>query len=132
MSIKLTSAETSRNRSSLAAAVGSSDKIDIAPFTATYIKNTPTGWSSISGGTFDTENAKAIGAAVQINNIYVTDSSWNNLDDTAISTSGGFLKIVGVGFQSGCVVYIQGVAALSVTFYSANELRVYIKIEIKK
>ena len=124
MSIKLTSAETGRNRSSLAAAVGTSDKIDIATFSATYIKDTPTGWANVSYGAFDTTGAKPIAAAVQINNIYVTDSNFNIIDDTAISTTGGFLKIIGVGFQSGCVVYIQGVAAPSVSFVSSTELRV--------
>jgi hypothetical protein len=126
MSIKLTSAETGRNRSSLAAAVGSSDRIDIASFTSTYIKNTPTGWANVSSGSFDTTYAAAIAAGVQITNIYVTDSNWNILDDTAISTSGGYLKILGAGFQSGCVVYIQGTAASSVSFVNSSELRVIV------
>jgi hypothetical protein len=126
MSIKLTSAETGRNKSSVAAAVGTGNKISIAPLSATYIKNTPNGWSNVSVGAIDTTNATLIGAAaaVQITNIFVTDSSFNNLDDTAISTSGGYLKIIGTGFQSGATVFIQGVAAASVSFFDSTQLRV--------
>ncbi len=128
MSIKLTSSETGRNRSSVAAAVGTSNKISIAPATVTHILNFPTAWSNVSVGAVDTTNAYPIGGgaaqAVEITNIFVTDSNFNNLDDTAISTSGGFLKLIGVGFQSGAVVYIQGTAATSTTYVSPTELRV--------
>jgi hypothetical protein len=128
MSIKLTSSETGRNRSSVAAAVGTSNKISIAPATATHILNFPTAWSNVSVGAVDTTNARLIGGgaaqAVEITNIYVTDSNWTILDDTAISTSGGYLKLIGVGFQSGAVVYIQGTAATSTTYVSPTELRV--------
>lgn len=127
MSIKLTSSETGRNRSSVAAAVGTSNKISIAPATVTHMLNFPTAWSNVSVGAVDTTNAHLIGGgaqAVEITNIYVTDSNWNILDDIAISTSGGYLKIVGTGFQSGAVVYIQGTAAAATTYVSPTELRV--------
>ena len=127
MSIKLTSSETGRNRSSVAAAVGTSNKISIAPATVTHILNFPTAWSNVSVGAVDTTNAYPIGGgaqSVEITDIFVTDSNFNNLDDTAISTSGGFLKLIGIGFQSGAVVYIQGVAASSTTYVSPTELRV--------
>ena len=54
--------------------------------------------------------------------VYVTDSSYVNLDDTAVSTSGGYIKLVGTGFVTGCIVYINGVAATT-TFVSSTEAR---------
>jgi hypothetical protein len=59
-----------------------------------------------------------------INNVYITDSSYNVLDDTAVSSSGGYLKIIGTGFEPGCVAYIGGTAASSTTFVSGTEIRV--------
>lgn len=61
---------------------------------------------------------------IVINFVYVTDSSYNILDDTAVSSAGGYLKIIGTGFESGCVAYIGGTAASSTTFVSGTEIRV--------
>lgn len=61
-----------------------------------------------------------------ITSVIVTDSSYNNLDDTAISnTLGGYAKIIGTNFQSGCTVYINGSSVTS-TFVNSNEVRIVV------
>ena len=66
------------------------------------------------------------GAAVTISNVIVTDSSWNNLDDTAVGTSSSYIKIIGSGFVVNPSVYIgtTQVSSGSITFVSSTELRV--------
>lgn len=59
----------------------------------------------------------------KISSVTITDSSYNNLDDTAISSSGGFIKITGSGFTSGSVVYVDETVATSTTFVSSTEIR---------
>jgi hypothetical protein len=59
----------------------------------------------------------------RITSIQITDSSYVVLDDTAVSTSGGYIKITGTGFTSGSQVLVNSVAATSTTFVSAVELR---------
>jgi hypothetical protein len=122
MSIKLTSAETGRNKSTISAAVGTSNKIAIAPYTSTFIKNN--GISNVSVGYVDTSDTSLVGQSVTVDAVYVTDSNFNILDDTALSSAGGFLKIIGTGFKSGAVAYIQGVPATSTVVTSSTELRV--------
>jgi hypothetical protein len=59
-----------------------------------------------------------------VSNVSVTDSNYTVLNDTPyISTSGGYLKITGRGFVSGCVVYIGGTAATTTTFIDSTEVR---------
>lgn len=66
----------------------------------------------------------------RITSIYVTDSSYNNLDDTAVdSTSGGYIKIIGTGFASGCIVVVGGLTATSTTFVSSTEVRAQIQAQ---
>ena len=59
----------------------------------------------------------------KITNITVTDSNYNNLDDTAVNTSGGYIKITGTDFFTGCQVVVGAVVATSVTFISNTEVR---------
>jgi hypothetical protein len=59
----------------------------------------------------------------KITNIQVTDSSYNVLDDTAVDVAGGYIKITGSGFTAGCQVLVGTIAATSVTFVSATEVR---------
>jgi len=60
--------------------------------------------------------------APQITLVQVCDSSYNVLDDTSVSTSGGYIKITGSGFQNGCVAYVAGSAAIVTIFVSTNVL----------
>ncbi len=66
------------------------------------------------------------GAAVTISNVIVTDSSWNNLDDTAVGTSSSYIKIIGSGFVVNPSVYVgtTQISSGSITFVSSTELRV--------
>jgi len=58
-----------------------------------------------------------------ITSVVVTDSSYTALDDTAVSTAGGYIKVFGTLFESGCVLYVGGVAATSTAFISSSEIR---------
>lgn len=65
-------------------------------------------------------------AAPTIATVAITDASYNDLDDTAVDVAGGYIKIAGTEFQSGCAVMIGLLSATSVTFTSATELRVQV------
>lgn len=84
--------------------------------------NTPFQTSVITPGAASTSVAIS---GLKITGIIVTDSSWNNLDDTAVGPSGGYIKVIGTGFASGATAYLNG-AAITTTFQSSTELRVVI------
>jgi hypothetical protein len=63
------------------------------------------------------------GGGPKITGIAVTDSSYTNTDDTAVGLSGGYIKITGTGFVSGCSVIIGTVVATSVSFINSTEVR---------
>jgi len=63
------------------------------------------------------------GGGPKITNIQVTNSSYTVLDDTAVDTAGGYIKITGTNFTAGCQVLINNVAATSTTFVSSTEVR---------
>lgn len=65
------------------------------------------------------------GTGPTITIVYITDSSYVNLDDTAVSTSGGYIKLIGTGFITGCTVYVNGVS-VTTTFVSSTEVRAVI------
>lgn len=59
----------------------------------------------------------------KITSIQVTNSNYTILDDTAVDVLGGYIKIIGTGFSTGCQVLINNVPATSTTFVSATEVR---------
>lgn len=61
-----------------------------------------------------------------VTNIQVTDSSYNVIDDTAVMLTGGYIKITGTNFSSGCTVTIGSVSATSVTFVNSTTLNVQV------
>jgi hypothetical protein len=63
------------------------------------------------------------GGGPKISSIIVTDSSYNNLDDTAVALGGGYIKLIGEDFATGCQVLIGLTPVTSVTFVSATEVR---------
>jgi len=65
----------------------------------------------------------ATAAIPKITSIVVTDSSYTALDDTAVSTAGGYIKIIGTGFTTGSQVLINTTSASSVSFVNSTELR---------
>jgi hypothetical protein len=68
------------------------------------------------------------GGGVTITSINITDNSWNNLDDTAIGTTGGYIKINGTGFVTNPKVFVNSTEITSgnITFISSSLLRVVV------
>lgn len=60
-----------------------------------------------------------------IKSIVVTDSNYVDLDDTAINTSGGYIKIKGYGFTANSLVLFNG-ANVTNTYVSSTEYRAVI------
>lgn len=60
----------------------------------------------------------------RITSVTITDNTYMAIDDTAVdSTSGGYIKITGTGFVSGCIVAVGNITATSTTFVSSTEVR---------
>lgn len=59
----------------------------------------------------------------KISSIIVTNSSYVNLDDTAVALEGGYVKLIGSGFAAGCQVLLGLTPATSVTYISETEVR---------
>ena len=58
----------------------------------------------------------------RITNIQIVDSSYLAIDDTAVSTSGGYIIITGSGFTSGCQVIIGTLVATSISFINSTTI----------
>lgn len=67
-------------------------------------------------------------SAPVIGQIYYTDSSYNNTALTAIDPTGGYIKIIGTGFQAGSTVYVGGQTSnvVTTTFVSSTEIRIQV------
>jgi hypothetical protein len=65
------------------------------------------------------------GSGPSVTSVIVTNSGYNNLDDTAAATSNSYIRILGTGFQSTANVFLNGtmVPKANVTFTSSSELR---------
>lgn len=98
------------------------------------ISQTQLGQQSAKNSQIVTSSVKSINSGAStgptITSVIVTDSNWNNLDDTAVGTSNSFIKIIGTGFSSGANVFVGGtqVASANVTFTSSTELRVTLPV----
>jgi len=66
------------------------------------------------------------GTGPTITSVIITDSNYNNLDDTAVGTSNSFIKIIGSGFSTNANVFVGGtqVPTANVIFTDSGELRV--------
>jgi hypothetical protein len=84
--------------------------------------NLPAG-STVGGGSIASGGDVATGGGPKITNLQVTDNSYTVLDDTAVDTAGGYIRITGTGFSAGCQVLINNIPATSTTFVSATEVR---------
>ena len=73
----------------------------------------------------NTSSGTSAATGLKITNVYVTDSSYNILDDTALGSSGGYLKIVGTGFKTGCAAYING-SSRTTTFVSSTQINIVV------
>jgi hypothetical protein len=74
----------------------------------------------------NTTAAFAVSLAPKIVSVNVANSSYVELDDTAVSTDGGYVIITGSDFQSGAVVLIDTTQATSTTFVNSTTLRAQI------
>ena len=63
------------------------------------------------------------GGGPKITGVTVTDNAWTVLDDTAVDVLGGYIKITGSGFNTGCLVYINQTLATATTYISSTEVR---------
>jgi hypothetical protein len=70
-----------------------------------------------------TDKPDLTGLGIKISNIQVTDSGGTVLDDTAVDIAGGYIKLTGSGFLTGCQVLINNVPATSTTFVSSTVVR---------
>jgi hypothetical protein len=127
MAIKKASSQTWINKGTASAAVSSYNIITTAPFSASQIVSVPSGYEipstpilAASGGSIYPYTPNGPNIAT----VTITNSSYVPLDDTALSTTGGYLVIGGTGFVNGAVAYVQGVAAFSTTVVSSTEIRV--------
>jgi len=84
----------------------------------------------LSGQWPDSKYAPTSGASVTVSSIIVTDSGYNNLDDTAAATSNSYIKIIGSGFSSTANVFLNGtmVPKANITFISSSELRAVLPV----
>ena len=60
-----------------------------------------------------TSASNGVSGGPKITNIQVTNSSYTVLDDTAVDTAGGYIKITGTGFVAGCQVLVNLITAIS-------------------
>ena len=82
--------------------------------------------TQISSDNIQAATLATLGSGPTVTNVQITDSSYNVLDDTAVGTSGGYIKITGTNFASGCSVIINSTNATSVTFVSSTVLNVQV------
>jgi hypothetical protein len=77
-----------------------------------------------SAGFFVGDGSQLTGITIppSIQTIQITDSSWNPIDDLALSTtSTGYIVISGTNFETTTNVSVGGTAAASVTYVNSTE-----------
>jgi len=77
---------------------------------------------SVSFSAFGAESTLSTSAAPIITNLYITNSSYITQADTVLPPTGGYIKLIGMGFIDGCSIYVDGVA-VSTTVISSTEIR---------
>ena len=125
MGYKTTSAERTQATSAISSAIAAFNNPDGSGFALTSTALTEgVGLKqyTIIPGTNPVNSETSIGGAV-ITAVAITDSNYTVLDDTALATTGGYIKLTGTGFKTGCIVYVGGVAATTTTFVSSTEVR---------
>lgn len=77
----------------------------------------------VSGGQWPGSIYAATNVAPVITTVVSTDAFYANIDDTAILSTGGYVRIFGSGFTSSATVYLNGNAVVSNTFVNSGEIR---------
>ena len=80
--------------------------------------------TKISSDNIQPSTLASIGGGPTITNVQVTNSSYVVLNDTAVDTAGGYIKITGSKFSSGAQVYVGSILATSVSLVSSTVLNV--------
>jgi hypothetical protein len=66
------------------------------------------------------------GGGPKISAVIITNDEYTDLDDTAVALEGGYIKLLGSGFETGITVSIDRTPAMSVIFISETELHVQV------
>lgn len=125
MGYKTTSAERSQASSAVSSAIAAFNNPDGSGFALTSTALTADKelkQYTVVPGTDPINSATSVGGAT-ITAVAITDSNYAVVDDTAVATTGGYIKLTGSGFKTGCVVYVAGTAASTTTFVSSTEVR---------
>lgn len=86
--------------------------------------------TKISSDNIQTATLESIGRGPTISNVQVTNSSFVVVNDTAVSTAGGYIKITGANFASGVQVYVGSALATSVAFVSSTVINVQVPARV--
>ena len=127
MGYKTTSAERSQASSAVSSAIAAFNNPDGSGFALTSTALTADKelkqYTVVAGIDPISSETTIGGSGSVITSVVVTDSNYAVLDDTAVATTGGYIKLTGSGFKIGCVVYVAGAAASTTTFVSSTEVR---------
>lgn len=82
--------------------------------------------TKISADNIQPSSLATIGGGPGVAMVEVTNSSYTVLDDTAVSTSGGYIRVTGTKFANGIQVCIGATLATSVTIVSSTVLNVQV------
>jgi len=66
----------------------------------------------------------------KITSIAITDSNYQNIDDTAVNLSGGYIVITGTGFNNGCQIVVGTLVATSVSFINSTTVRAQVPQQV--
>ena len=76
-----------------------------------------------SGGQWPGSRYSATNIAPTITTVVNTDAFYANIDDTAVFSTGGYVRIFGSGFTSNASIYINGLPVVTNTVVSTSEIR---------
>jgi hypothetical protein len=103
--------------------VGDSLRIGSATISATGNAVVLPAGTQVGNQSVATSTDVSTGGGPKITNLQVTSNVYVVLDDTAVELAGGFIKLTGTNFVSGCMVYVASTPANSTTFVSTTEVR---------
>lgn len=123
MGYKTTSASRTQAKSAVSSSVSVFNNPDGTGFgvSSTGLENKQIKQFSIVPGTSSQTGTSLSGGGTTISSLYITDSNYVNLDDTAVNTSGGYIKLIGENFQSGAKIYFNN-TTISNTFVSSSQI----------
>ena len=91
------------------------------PLTNTEVDNN---FINLNADIIKAQSDISTGAGIpKITGITITDSSYTATGANSLDSTGGYIKITGTGFTSGCQVLVNNSYASSVTFISSTEVR---------